>query len=316
MTTNNTNQLQHNTPNPNSSLLDDLETAAFDAKAKRNKKRRQRKAPTPTHPNASPADSALDTKLATTARAKRNRFLKRAAIPASAIALIAATTTLYINFRPTSVPDFMYDPFDDVLQFALLETDFNKLPLDQRIALIKDLIERLKNLSSTDSALMAAFAATIEDKMRRQLEQNVKQLGNDIIESFASNYESVPPHLAGQYLDESLLDIMSFFEDLAGANIGLPQDPQERLNALKRQAQRDERIARERAPTGANARNVGNFIEFLQRDLHETSSPVTRARNTRYLTHLSRHLRGRDPSTGERLPDNEPPTPQPTPPPR
>jgi len=316
MTSSNNNTDQ---PTTTSSLLDDLGEDNYNAsrsKRKKNKSKNRQQA-NPLNPNASPADASLDAKLHSTSRARRNRLLKRSAIPAAVAALLIATTALYISFRPTRVPDFTYDPFDDVLQFALLETDFNKLPLEERLALIKDLIERLKSLSATDSALMAAFAASIEDRMRRQLEQNIKQLGNDIIESFAAEYQGVPPQDTERFLDERILDIMSFFEDLAGANIGLPRDPQERLDALKRQAQRDERVARERSPTGANARNVGNFIEFLQRDLHETSSPVTRAQNTRFLTHMSRHLRGRDPATGEKLPENQqnqPPAP-PEPPP-
>ena len=77
----------------------------------------------------------------------------------------------YFYFRPVPQPDYASDPMDQVLDYTLLTDEFNNLPIDKRLELLKDLIDRLKTMSAptTRRSCGHVFAASINtDKLRKQ----------------------------------------------------------------------------------------------------------------------------------------------------
>src|SRR5262245_35712609 len=102
------------------------------------------------------------------------RWARRTVAVLGAVVVLAGVTVGIASLWPRATPDYLEDDMDDVLDYTLLSEEFNNLPVQRRLELIKDLVQRLKTLSADDSAVMAAFAATIREQMRRQMERNVK----------------------------------------------------------------------------------------------------------------------------------------------
>mgnify|MGYP001371839425 CR=1 FL=1 len=227
----------------------------------------------------------------------RTRTGRRVAIAAAAVLLIGGGIGLTVALWPRPVPDYLNDPLDEILDFTLLTDDFNTLPIEQRLALIKDLVHRLKNASAEDSILMAAFAASIRDKARKQLEANAQRLALDMLDNYAIGYHDVPPEDRAEYLDRTVIEFTRLMEDISGERSGLSEDPNERLAQIKRQAKRDqERMGRNAGPMRAD--RVSGFLGFLNDGPGELTDPAQQARMTRFTRDMIRHLRGQDLSTG------------------
>jgi hypothetical protein len=202
---------------------------------------------------------------------------------------------------PRPAPDYLDDDMRNVLDYTLLSEDFNKLPVERRLELIKELVERMKKLSGEDSAAMAAFAATIKKEMRRQMERNIKRLAVDTIDIYAKDYATTPPEQQEKFLDDSIIGFTRMMEDIAGENSPLPKDDAERIATIKDQAKRDEKTLREN-DSRPTADRVGRFFEFIHNDQENVSDPVQRGRNAKFMRDMTRHLRGQDVATGRALP--------------
>lgn len=225
--------------------------------------------------------------------AEDRKAMRRVGIVALVVLLLGSGAWATIEFWPHPQPDFLADPMDEVLDFTLLTGDFNKLPLDKRLGLIKDLIQRLKTMSAEDSMLMAAFATRLKEEARRQLEQNAKRLAVDMLDDYAQGYAHVPPGDRGAYLDQKALDFTRMLEDLAGERSGLAQDDNERLAQLKHQAKKDEEQMQQ-GDRKMRPEVVGGFLKFLQKDSEKLATPVQQARMAKFGRDMVRHLRGED----------------------
>lgn len=228
----------------------------------------------------------------------RKRTIRAAIAAGAALAILAGSTGAYLLW-PRRVPDYLNDPMDQVLDFTLLTDEFNRLPLEKRLELVRDLIQRLKNASAEDSVLMAAFAASIRDKARKQLEENGQRLAIDMLDSYAAGYNHIPPQDRAAYLDEKILEFTRLMEDLSGEKSGLSDDPDERLAQIKRQAKRDQQRMSERNSDPMEPGRVFGFIGFLRDGPDRLVSPVQEARMTRFTRDMVRHLRGQDVATGK-----------------
>jgi hypothetical protein len=234
------------------------------------------------------------------ARSRENRrWGKRLAAICVVVLLLAGGAATVIALMPTRVPDALEDDMGDVLAFALTNDEFNNLPLEERLKLVRDLVERLKTMSGADSAAMAGFAATVEGRIRKQMEKNVKRLGVDVMDYFAEGYADVPPDRQGEYLDGAIVNMTHLMEELTGEDSGLPEDDDERLAALREQAQRDQAWMEQNRPRDMDAGKVVPFIEFLQRDAAQVAGPDQRSRVTKFGRDMTRHLRGEDVATGK-----------------
>jgi len=230
------------------------------------------------------------------------RWVRRTGALALALILLGGGAMGVMALIPRTPPDIAHDPMDEVMDFVLLTDDFNNLPVEERLALIKELIERIKTMSGEDSSALAMFAATIEREMRRQMEENVKRLAVDVMDKFASDYEGVPPEEAGDFMDDKIVEFTKMMEDISGEKSGLPDDPDARLAALKEQATKDQEFARANAPTQMNGERVNNLIGMLRKDAEQVSGPEQRGRVTRFARDVTRHLRGQDIATGKPVP--------------
>jgi hypothetical protein len=246
-----------------------------------------------------PGTAAFAKAMAANRGAEDRRVLKRVGVVAAAIAVLVVGVIGVRALMPRSVPDYANDPMDEVMDFTLLSDDFNSLPVEKRLDLLKDLIARLKTMSGEDSAMLAGFAATIRDNLRKQLEKNAKRLAVDVMDMYAGEYAGVPADQAGDFLDKKAIEFTRLMEDLTGEKMGLPEDDAERLAVMKRQAQRDQQMMRENAPQRMDAGQVTGLVDFLQRDAGEVADPQQRSRIARFGRDLTRHLRGQDVATGK-----------------
>lgn len=253
------------------------------------------------------ADQARRDAKSTPAASRRSGFLRgpRAAragrFIGAALALsgvLAGAAIAWSSLRPINPPDAFEDPFDNVLGFALLDEDFNKLPLEERLELIKQIAERFGSLSSSDSAVMAAFAAGIKDEARRQLEENTRTLMVDMMDKFATDYAKRLNDDPEAAIEDSMLEMIGLMQDLRMAVGDEPsRTPAETLERIKSQSRAEADRNRE-ASTSLDGEGVAEAFDWVQSDVNQFSSPGERARVTRFMRDTTRYLQGRDVRTG------------------
>ncbi|MFO0081411.1 MAG: hypothetical protein ACK55O_02220 [Phycisphaerales bacterium] len=221
--------------------------------------------------------------------------VKRASIPLIVALLIGGSVAAYFMLRPRAVPDVAFDDIGDVMDFTLLTADFNDLELDDRLALIRELIKRLKTMDSGDSAMLAAFAAGITGKAREQLQKNAEKLFIDLWDREAGKYEEIPQADRGAYLDNAFIEMVKLAEDISG--FSSPRSPVETLAEAKREAPRQEQFAR-RNDRGLQGPGASFIFETVQRG-SQIAAPQQRARMARFSRDMTRHIRGRDLDSGK-----------------
>lgn len=145
-------------------------------------------------------------------------------------------TWLAVRIEPP--PDYENERLDVLFEYTLLTDDFNRLPVEERIALLGKLIERLQAMGTNDSLLLAMFASSIMGEMRAQLEENISRLAVDVADQYAADYDpNVPEDEREEYLEDAFVDMQRMFavfdQDLA------TKDREEMLDEGRRQARRD-----------------------------------------------------------------------------
>lgn len=212
-----------------------------------------------------------------------------------AIALLGLVLGLYLGLRPTPQPDFATAPMDEVWNYTLLEDDFNRLPVDERLKLLGDLISRLKTMGSGDSVLMAQFAAMIEGDLRAQLEKNAAKLVLDVWDKYALEYTKAPPEARDEFLDQKYIEMIKMMEALAG--VENPKTDQERIAEAHEQAKRDQEMFK--SGNGPDAGAMAFMTTFLRTGLGKHSAPQQQIRGQQLMRDMTRHFRGRDVETGK-----------------
>lgn len=215
-------------------------------------------------------------------------------LAALAVLLAGGVAIAYLAVRPMPKPDYLVDDLDDVLSYTFLTDQFNKLPLDERLALVKDLVTRLKGMDSGDSALMAAFAAGIDKTARAQLQDNLERLGVDIWDDLAKRYEQVPEAERAAWMDSAYVEFTKKMEDLAGVSSN--KSDQERLADGKKNAARGQEMARQ-YDRGMNSQFGGFIFAAISRGSGK-ASPAQQARMGQFSVDMTRHMRGQDIKTG------------------
>lgn len=212
----------------------------------------------------------------------------------AALAMVAVGAFLIL--RPTPMPDYENDPIDEVFNFTLLSDQFNALPVEKRVELVGKVVERVKNMGSGDSALLAAFAAGIMGKAREQLEANASRLVIDLWDKSATDYANVPTDQRAKYLDKLVVDLIKTTEMLSGN----PRDvsDEDRLADAKKQAQRDVRVLSDPQRAPSNTEFARMWV-FMDRTVGGHASGGQRARGQQLMRDMTRHLRGMDVHTGK-----------------
>ncbi|HQQ58924.1 MAG TPA: hypothetical protein PKV60_06865, partial [Thermomonas sp.] len=81
-------------------------------------------------------------------------------------ARLAPGVLLVIHFCFHAPPDYATADMGDLLDYTFITDDFNKLPIEQRLELIRDLIKRFSTMEGSESVLMAQWAAMIGGDLR------------------------------------------------------------------------------------------------------------------------------------------------------
>lgn len=230
-----------------------------------------------------------------------DREARRVAVILGIAASIAFLAGLTVALMPTRVPDYANDPLDKVFDFTLLTEDFNNLPIERRLELISVLSSRLQGMSSSESTVMAAFAAGIVGSARDQLERNASRLALDIFDSYATEYRTVPDAEREAFLDRKVVEFSRTMALLTGGDPDRLSD-EERLARSQRQAQRDADRVRENRPSGEMTAGV---FRFLDQGIGGHSTPQQRARLQVLVSDMGKHMRGepisgREPPRGRR----------------
>lgn len=224
---------------------------------------------------------------------------RRALAVSAAVLLLGTSVGAFLALRPTPQPDFSTADLDSVFNYALLTDGFNDLPVEERMKLIGELVQRLRGMSAQDSMLLAAFASGIAGSARQQIEENVSRLAIDVWDKYAKQYDQVPEDQRDQFLDQTYVEFTKLIEAVSGQ----PRDvsDEERLAEGRRQAQRDARRMSnpDRRPGGEQ---LGRAFGFLNANVGGHASAQQRARGQQMLRDMGRRFRNQDIATGKPLP--------------
>jgi hypothetical protein len=222
--------------------------------------------------------------------------LLRVGVPALLVLLAGLSVGGYFAFRPRPIPDFANERLDLLFDYTMLSDEFNRLPVEKRLELMKILVDRLKNMSAGDSMLMGAFAAGIAGAAREQIERNASRLAIDVWDKYAKDYPSVSAENREQFLEDTFVQFSKMMETVGG----VPRDisDEDRVKEVKEQAKRDrERMGDpNRSPDGES---LGRFFGFMNNNVGGHASPQQRVRGQQMLRDMSRHFRGQDVATGK-----------------
>ena len=143
---------------------------------------------------------------------RREIALGGAGIAACALLGLGGYWWLEVRFRPP--PSIFDSPVDDVLGYFALD-DFSQLPIEERIRFLRELADRFRGMSQSDSATMAAFLAGLSGPAREQATQNARVLAKDVLAQGADEYFKVPEKDRGKYIDEWLVRWLKTGERIA-----------------------------------------------------------------------------------------------------
>jgi hypothetical protein len=208
----------------------------------------------------------------------------------AAAGLAAGAVIALPALLPVRAPDAKRAPIVSVLDFALLDRDFNGLPLDERLALLRDLMARLRTMSAGDSALMAAFAAGVTGAAREQLETNVERLMVDLLDRHASAYAAAAEEDKEAAIEAAMLEMLGLTGELAEGEAD-PSAARARLEEIRRAAKEDAQRAAERGVDYDPVRMVESYKMF-QRGIGRHSTPQQQAKIQLFFRGATRWLRG------------------------
>ncbi|MEC9372764.1 MAG: hypothetical protein VYC34_02935 [Planctomycetota bacterium] len=217
--------------------------------------------------------------------------------------LLASAAIAWGGSLGSAPPDPFADPFDNVLAYTLLDKNFNRLPLEERMALIKQIAERLGSLDGGDSALMAAFAAGISGEARRQLQENISVLGMDILDKFAREYAASDHEDPNAAMEDALRDMIDLTQELRTLAGDQPRrSTDETIDLIRRQSEREAEREQQAAGSSLDDGEVDEVFDWVQNDVNQYASPNERARVTRFMRDATRFMQGRDVRTGKPMP--------------
>ena len=154
-------------------------------------------------------------------------------------------TMAWLESRVQPPPDYETASIDVLFDYTLLTDDFNNLPIEERLELIKQLIARLQDVGGGDSVLIAYFASLIAGEARAQLGENTSRLVIDLMDSYAVEYDTLAElETRDAFMIDKAIEFQKTMEGLAGVNRDISDE--ERVADMREQAGRD----RERMQSG------------------------------------------------------------------
>lgn len=214
------------------------------------------------------------------------RWLRKYWPFAAGLAVLLGVSAYFV-LRPMPVPDYENARIDTIMNFTLLQSEFNELPLERRLELVGMLIQRMESMNSSDSLMLAAFAGSIRGKAREQLEENASRLAIELWDSMAVEYQGVPQEQRDEYLAEAFVRFETTLEMMGGEV--RDRTPEERLERARRNAQRDEQAIRD--GRGPPARIMGRMFDVMNNNIGQHASPLERRRGELLMRDMTRFLR-------------------------
>lgn len=194
----------------------------------------------------------------------------------------------YEYWRMHHRPDYALDPVDDLAEFTFLRGDFNNLPIKERLRLIKEFSDRIRNASSGDSALLASFAAGISGKAREQIQENGARLMLDMVDMSAVDYMKVPQAERGAFLEKSVIEWTRIADQVSGR--GDRTDEEILADVKKEMADRDER--RKKMGPERSAKMAAGIVGFLNGNVANHANPVQSQRTLQMMSDVNKHFAG------------------------
>jgi hypothetical protein len=196
----------------------------------------------------------------------------------------------YFLFRAMPQPDYRRDSIRKVFTYTLLTDEFNKLPVERRMELIGQLVQRLKGMSAGDSVLLAAFASGIAGEARKHIEENISRLAIDLWDKHALEYANVKPEDRAAFFDATAVEFIRMMESMGG-------DPSKKSDAeiladIHKQTERDKKELRGDHPPPSQA--LGRLFTFMHGNVGDHASNDQKARGQLMMRDMMRHFRGTD----------------------
>jgi hypothetical protein len=226
---------------------------------------------------------------------RKAKFVKWAKVGVPVLVVVLGVAA-WLVFGPVRQPDYSKDNLKRVFNYTLLTDKFNQLPIEERMKLIGQLVDRLKNMSAGDSTLMAAFAVGIAGAAREQIEKNASRLAIDLWDKNAQLYKDVKPEDRGAFLDKAAIDFVRMMETMGGR----PGDKSdtELLADMHQQAQRDMTDLKDpsrRPPSDA----MGRLFTFMRGNVGSHATPNQRSAGQLMMRDMVRRMRGQDVGGGK-----------------
>lgn len=247
----------------------------------------------PAAPPAGPKQGALERFIASqTSTPERAKRFKGVLGGAGGLALGGGLVYVALLLMPVPKPDYETGDIQDVLGYTLLTSEFNDLPLEERIDLIGQVIKRMESMDAGEGTLMAAFAAGIMGEAREQLEENAAGIMIDVWDEFAPGYQGLTdPADREAYLEQATADMIRLFERMDGDPTS--RTDEELLADAREQAERDQ--SRFNDPMrGPSTAGMARLATFMNREIGDRASPQQRARIAKISRDMTRYLRGED----------------------
>ncbi|MGI9014014.1 MAG: hypothetical protein ACR2GY_07175 [Phycisphaerales bacterium] len=203
-----------------------------------------------------------------------------------AIALLLGTWW-FSRWQPP--PSIFDSPIDNAIAYFTTD-DFNQLPVDERMELIAQFIDRFRTLSQSESAVLASFMAGVSGRTREQLEENIRVLARDLMKDGADEYFQTPPDQRAAYLDEWVLKWMKFGERVERGEERDISD-EKRLTDARSQGQRDtERMERDANDTRLKERDAVRIMDMWRREIEAVATPKEQGQIMKFMDDLRQHF--------------------------
>lgn len=239
--------------------------------------------------SAVPRISIADRISARLAAVWNNPTSRNRLVVGACVALIAgAGFAGYRYWEMHHRPDYALDPVDDLAEFTFLRGDFNSLPIKERLKLIKEFADRVRNASSGDSALLASFAAGISGKAREQIQENGARLMLDMVDSSAVDYMKVPESERGAFLEKSVIEWTRIGDQVSGRG---DRTDDEILADIKKQTQQRDEMRKKMGPE-RSAKMAAGIVGFLNGNVANHANPVQSQRTLQMMSDVNKHFSG------------------------
>lgn len=250
--------------------------------------------PAATTIGVAPTKPSARQRLRNLERSAAERFNAAWARPASRFAIMGISSVaalglglgLYLTLRPVPKPDYEQGGMGQIFNYTLLTEEFNRLPVEERIELVSQLFNRVKDMDASESVVMAQFFAGVAGEAREQLERNAGKLLVDATDLVAKDYASVPPEERGEYLDAAYVRLVRLTSAFDGS---IEERTDEEL--LER-GRRDTRRNQEAMNEGeVSADQASSLMVFMDQQTRKSATPAQQQRLTLFMRDLTRHLR-------------------------